>query len=78
VGDASSKRSDRLRVLRRVYFLAGFALFVGNFLVTGLNPTFGFWTTLALSVLPMWVAIFSSDDLFRRVHRIFWRREWPE
>lgn len=42
----------------------------------------GFWpgpeVSTVIAVLILGVAVFASDDLFTRVHRILWRREWPK
>jgi hypothetical protein len=31
-----------------------------------------------IALLVLGVALFASDALLNRVHRIFWRREWPK
>ena len=42
----------------------------------------GFWPgpemSTVIAVLILGVAVFASDELFQRVHRILWRREWPK
>jgi hypothetical protein len=31
-----------------------------------------------IALLVLGVPLFASDDLLQRVHRIFWRRQWPK
>ena len=36
------------------------------------------WLAALIAVLVLSVPLFASDALLQRVHRIFWRREWPK
>jgi len=65
-------------IARRIYLglgILGAVLAVVFLFVPGTeNP-------LLLFVLPLLLlgaAVFADDDLFNRIHRIAWRREWPK
>ena len=65
-------------VTRRIYLIAGvlFAVPALVGLVWPLSP--GPVISGVIALLVLGVALFASDELLNRVHRIFWRREWPK
>jgi hypothetical protein len=63
--------------VRWAYFLFGFVLLVVNLLTPGI-PSIGYGSLFLVSGLLMGAAFFSGDELFQRIHRIVWRREWPK
>ena len=63
---------------RQIYLAAGIlcaiaaaASFVG---AGSISP----WLSALAALLVLWIPLFASDELLNRVHRIFWRREWPK
>ena len=65
-------------MVRRIYLGVGLvALLVATvtlFVPGAENPLLYF----VVPVLVIGAAVFADDDLFNRIHRIFWRREWPK
>jgi len=65
-------------IVRRIYFGAGV---IGLILAMVFLFIAGAENPLLLFVVPVLVicaAVLPDDELFNRIHRIFWRREWPK
>jgi hypothetical protein len=65
-------------IVRRIYLGVGV---VGVVLATSAAFLPGSLNPLLLLVLPALIvcaAVFADDELFNRIHRIVWRREWPK
>jgi hypothetical protein len=66
----------RWRPLRWIYFLAGI---FGVAVSSAIPPShYAFWPTVVTALLVLLTAVLASDELLMRIHRIFWRREWPK
>ena len=64
--------------IRRIYLVAGI-LFAVPVLLSFAWPTSpGPLISGVIALLVLGVVFFASDELLTRVHRIFWRREWPK
>ena len=65
-------------LVRRVYFVAGALLAIGaatSFFSQGsVSP----YLYVLAAILVLGVALLASDELLQRVHRIFWRGDWPK
>jgi hypothetical protein len=65
-------------VARRIYLTAGILAVCGaafSFVSPGsMNP----YLSAGIALLVLGVPLLASDDLLQRIHRIFWRREWPK
>ena len=67
-------------LIRWIYLVAG--------VIAGIGAVFAFVSQSAMSISPVLAAVIAlivlgvpllaSDELLQRVHRIFWRREWPK
>jgi hypothetical protein len=65
-------------IVRRIYFgvgLLGVAIATICLFVPGSDNPF---LLFVLPVLILGSAVFADDELFNRIHRIAWRREWPK
>jgi cytochrome c oxidase assembly factor CtaG len=65
-------------VIRWIYLVAG--------IIAGIGAAFSFispgsispFLASVIALLVLAVPLLASDELLQRVHRIFWRREWPK
>ena len=64
--------------VRRVYLGVGLLATVGAVLQFVWPGVPGPIVSTLVAILLLGVALFASDELFQRVHRILWRREWPK
>jgi hypothetical protein len=64
--------------IRRIYLAVGIVAAVGAALSFAWPGTISPFLSAVIAVLVLGVAFLASDDLLQRVHRIFWRREWPK
>jgi len=75
---AVSERRRTWGFLRYTYLGAGIltaAAAISSFISPGaVSP----YLYAAAAVLVIGVALLATDSFFDRVHRIFWRREWPK
>jgi hypothetical protein len=65
-------------LVRGIYLAAGMLCAVvaaASFVSPSSTPR---WFFALIALLVLWVPLFASDELIKRIHRIFWRREWPK
>ena len=63
---------------RRVCLVAGLLFAVPLLLSLSSSALTGPLISAVIALLVLGLAFFASDELLTRVHRIFWRREWPK
>jgi hypothetical protein len=64
--------------VRRIYLVAGILVAIGaatSFVSPGSISPYLF---AGIALLVLGVALLASDELLQRIHRIYWRREWPK
>jgi uncharacterized BrkB/YihY/UPF0761 family membrane protein len=73
---ASGKRTWGL--VRRIYLVAGVLAAVVAIIFLFVPGAETPWLQALIASLILGVALLANDELFDRIHRIFWRREWPK
>ena len=64
--------------IRRIYLVAGLLFTLPILLSVPSTTSTGPLVSGVIALLVLGLALFASDQLLARVHRIFWRREWPK
>jgi hypothetical protein len=65
---------DSLGVLRGRFALR----LVGAIAAFGGAGSISPWLAVLIAALVLGVPLLASEELLERIHRIFWRREWPK
>ena len=73
-----SDRQITWGLVRRIYLFFGVLAAIAALLSFVWPGIPGPFISTVVAVLILGVAIFASDALMDRVHRILWHREWPK
>jgi hypothetical protein len=65
-------------VIRRIYFIAGILIAIPAGLSFASPGSISPFLYAGVALLILGVALLASDELLQRIHRIYWRREWPK
>jgi len=65
-------------IVRRIYFGVGILGAIPAIVFLFVPGTQSPFLLFVLPVLIIGAAVFPDDELFNRIHRIVWRREWPK
>jgi len=65
-------------LIRWIYLVAGIIAAIGAVFSFIAPDSISPYLAVVIALLVLAVPLVASDELLQRVHRIFWRREWPK